>query len=162
MARLTKNLGLLGSIALLALAAGCKTEKLPTSDAPDGLYIKSDGSVLSYTMKMLPPGGGKPQSIDIQEYKGFVPQHVTVIPEQRGCFVQITGAGTGNWLDQVIVLVANKTPYLPARKSAAKPAVEGKNPASPATIFLVVGTVAEAEKIAEAMRTHYYLPPEAH
>lgn len=156
-----KNLGLLGLIVLLALAAGCASSKQPNSDAPDGIFTSTTDDALGYKMTVFPPKGGPAMTVAIQEYGGFLPQHVTVVLRPRLCLIQITGQGLAtNWSDQGLFVVANHVPYWQLKKSPQKAAVPGKSAAVPAAIFMTTRSPQEANSVAAALRKRYSLPAE--
>jgi hypothetical protein len=144
-------------LALAAVLTGCASPKEATqTDAPDGFYIGATGTAPGYTLEVVPPSGGRALAFRIQDYVGFVPQHVVVFDTPNGYYVQVSGRATvEKWLEQGIIIVANRKPYFELSKSGQ--AVPGSRFGLSAAISLVLGTREEADAVATALRRRYSL-----
>jgi hypothetical protein len=146
-----------GRVALVAVLTGCASPNEATqTEAPDGFYIGATGTAPGYTLEVVSPGGGGALAVRIQDYVGFVPQHVVVFDTPDGYYVQVSGRATvEKWSDQGIIIVANHKPYFELSKSGQ--AVSGSRFGLSAAISLVLRTRQEADAVATALRRRYSL-----
>jgi hypothetical protein len=144
-------------VALVAVLTGCASPKEATqTDAPDGFYVEATDTAPGYPLEVAPPSGGRALAFHIQDYVGFVPQHVVVFDTPEGYCVQVNGRATvEKWSEQGIIVVANRKPYFELSKSGQ--AVSGNRVGLPATISLVLRTREEANAVANALRRRYSL-----
>jgi hypothetical protein len=146
-------------MALVAGLTGCESPNEVTHiDAPDGFYVAATGTAAGYTLKVVPPSGGRALTFGIQSYVGFLPQHVVVFDTPDGYCVQISGrAAVENWLRHGIILVANHKPYFELNKSGQAVSATRQRIDPSATISLVLRTRKEADAVATALRRRYSL-----
>ena len=144
-------------VALVAVLTGCASPKeAAQTEAPDGFYIGATGTAPGYTLEVVPPSGGRALAFRIQDYVGFVPQHVVVFDTPDGYYVQVSGRATvEKWFEQGIIIVANRKPYFELSKSGQ--AVPGSRFGLSAAISLVLRTREEADAVATALRRRYSL-----